>query len=114
MNKKGNSAVSFFHATPNNYNCAQSIIKNYQDKIRISDEDIELKYRSKGGGRAEDGLCGAVYSAYQILDKDKGDRIKAKVETALGGYTCRKLKAELKVPCTKIVELVDVLIKSEI
>lgn len=107
-------AIHFFHTAPNNYNCAQSIIKTYQNIININDEEIESQYRCKGGGRAEGGFCGAVLSAYHILGKDKGDVIKSTIEERLGGCTCRKLKGELKIPCKQIVEMVDDLIESEI
>lgn len=116
MNNIKKSAISFFHSAPNNYNCAQAIIKRFQDNsiTYISDEKIEQDFRSKGGGRAEGGICGAIYSAYVLLGKNKGDEIKIKAENILGGTTCRKLKGELKVSCIHIVDTIDKLIESEI
>ena len=34
-------ALEFFHAQPNNWNCAQCILKTYQLRSQLSDEDIE-------------------------------------------------------------------------
>lgn len=73
MNNIKKSAISFFHSAPNNYNCAQAIIKRFQDNsiTYISDEKIEQDFRSKGGGRAEGGICGAIIQPMYYLAKTK-------------------------------------------
>lgn len=112
-NAKRPAAVSFFHTTVENYNCAQAIVKGRQNELLLSDNDIELHFRSKGGGRAKDGICGAIYSATQILDKESAQRVQAKAEKILGGRTCTELKDERCIPCTYIVDLIDKLIDEE-
>ncbi len=111
MEKKNTKpkAVDFFHAGSNNWNCAQAIFKSFPSKVQLTDEEIELSYRSKGGGRAEGGLCGAVYAAVEILGKDtqKAEELKRRFKEQLGGLTCRELKAELKVPCPQCVDVAD-------
>lgn len=114
MNKEENKrAVDYFHAGPNNWNCAQSIVKSFQTEANMSDEDIELTYRSKGGGRAEGGLCGAVYSAKQVLGEDSPEAIALEEEfrQQWDVLTCRDLKAVKRVPCTDTVSLADKLLE---
>ncbi len=115
MNKnEGNrSALDFFHAQPHNWNCAQTIAKAYQGITCVSDEEIEATLRSKGGGKAEGGLCGALYSAIQILGEDSPEA-KALIEefhSRMGAIQCRALKAELRIPCNDTVALADQLLE---
>ena len=63
---KESRSETFFHNKPNNWNCAQAVQKGFQDLTGMTDEAIEEEYRPKGGGRAEGGLCGALYSANRI------------------------------------------------
>ncbi|WP_025842651.1 C-GCAxxG-C-C family (seleno)protein [Porphyromonas gingivicanis] len=114
MNKEENKkAVEYFHAGPNNWNCAQSIVKSFQAESNMSDEDIELTYRSKGGGRAEGGLCGAVYAAKQMLGEDspEAQALQEEFRQQWGALTCKELKAEKRVPCTDTVGLADQLLE---
>lgn len=100
-------SLAFFHAKPANWNCAQAIQKGYQHITRLSDEEIELQYRPKGGGRAEEGLCGALYAVEAIL-KEKGlPSIRADFEAEAGAVTCHALKQELHFPCPDCVALAD-------
>lgn len=100
----------YFHIKPQNWNCAQAIQKGFQNLTRMSDEDIELTYRPMGGGRAEGGLCGALYAAENIL-KEKGlPSITADFIQRAGGSTCHQLKGELKYPCVAAVDLAEELL----
>ncbi len=105
-------AVDYFHAAPSNWNCAQAVFKSHPEEVNLSDEEIELSYRSKGGGRAEGGLCGAVYAAIEILGKDseKALALEKEFQEELGGLTCRQLKAEFRIPCKRTVEVADQLL----
>lgn len=105
MNKT--KAKELFHNKENNWNCAQAIIKSRQDILNISDENIELHYRSKGGGRAENGICGAIYAATKLMSEEEAQRFIAQAEKDLGASTCKGLKGELKVACPGIVNYVD-------
>ena len=112
-NEENKSALDFFHAKPNNWNCAQTIAKAYQGITRATDDDIEATLRSKGGGKAEGGLCGALYSATQILGADSPEA-KALLEefrSRLGATQCHSLKAELHIPCNDSVNLADELLE---
>lgn len=111
--KKGNNALSFFHQKPGNWNCAQAIAKAYEGFRYENEEQIESELRSKGGGRAEEGLCGSLYTSLQILGVDSPEAIEMKAEfkEKLGATTCRALKAELAVPCTDSVNTADILLQ---
>lgn len=115
-NSENKRAVDYFHAAPNNWNCAQAIVKSHQLASQMSDEEIELVYRPKGGGRAEGGLCGAVYSAKEILGADSPEAVALEEEfrQQLGAITCRQLKAEMRIPCTETVTLADELLEKYI
>lgn len=117
MNKEENKkAVDYFHAGPQNWNCAQSIVKSFQAETAMNDEDIELTYRSKGGGRAEGGLCGAVYSAKKVLGEDSPEAaaLEEEFRKQWGVLTCKELKAEKRIPCTDTVDLADRLLEKYI
>ncbi len=100
-------AKELFHNKENNWNCAQAIIKSRQDILNISDENIELHYRSKGGGRADNGICGAIYAATKLMSEEEAKSFIEQAEKDLGAITCKGLKAELKIPCPSIVNYVD-------
>lgn len=113
MNENNHTpATAFFHAAPHKWNCVQAIFKAYQDYVGLSDEEIEARYRTKGGGRVEGGLCGALYAALEIVGPDtpEGRQLKADFEQRLKAYTCAALKTELKVPCLVTVQTADELL----
>ena len=59
------------------------------------------------------GLCGALYSATQILGADSPEA-KALLEefrSRLGATQCHSLKAELHIPCNDTVNLADELLE---
>ncbi len=110
---KSKRAVEYFHAAPNNWNCAQAIEKHFQSLTLLSDEEIENSFRCKGGGRAEGGICGALYAAKRILS-EQGKSTEEFVEefrTKMGGITCQVLKTELAIPCPQTVNTADELLK---
>lgn len=106
------SARALFHNKSHNWNCAQAIVKNHQEWAHMSDEEIELSYRPKGGGRAEGGLCGALYAAKELLGaaSPEAAALEEDFRVQLGAKTCAELKGGLKVPCTATVELADQLL----
>lgn len=68
MNKQENriSSEKYFHVLPQNLNCAQAVLKGFQNEFQISEKEIE-EYRAWGGGRAEGGVCGALFAAERLL-----------------------------------------------
>ncbi len=110
------SALEFFHAQPNNWNCAQCILKTYQLRSQLSDEDIERDYRSKGGGKAPEGLCGALYASRVLLGEDSKEaaELTEDFRKELGAVTCLGLKRDLHVPCTRTVSTADALLNKQL
>jgi hypothetical protein len=47
-------------------NCAQAVLKAFQEKFSITDEMIS-QFKAYGAGKAPDGCCGAFYAAKYIL-----------------------------------------------
>ena len=61
-----NKSLSYFHIPPESLNCAQAILKGFQQEFGITDQEIE-EFRNNGGGRAEGGICGALFAAEKLL-----------------------------------------------
>ncbi len=101
-------AVDTFHAAPYNHNCAQAIA--YRWRKRFSDPLTVEKFQANGGGRAPEGLCGALYAAMQACP-DHADEIKADFAKACGALHCRELKGANRVPCPVCVDTADVLVE---
>lgn len=110
MEKIKKDAVKYFHQGVENWNCAQAIHKSYQALTGKSDQDIELHYRPKGGGRAEGGICGTIYAARELLAPTDVKSLEEELIKEYGGLTCHELKRVYRVPCTDIVARVDSLI----
>lgn len=60
-------------------NCAQSVISAFKEKLDLNTETIEL-FRAYGAGRAPDGLCGALYAAKYILEKNAAEEKSIELE----------------------------------
>ena len=59
------SASDFFAEVPRRYNCAQSVAAG------AGREDLIPAMAAMGGGRAPEGICGALYAALQLLPEEK-------------------------------------------
>ena len=106
------NAEEFFHKKPENWNCAQAILKAYQEEFNISDFEIET-FQAFGGGRAKDGICGALFAAEKLLQETKSGSIKKDFEKEVGSLFCKEIKAE-KFPCADCVRIADELLKSSL
>ena len=97
-------ASDYFHKE-DAYNCAQAILKNFQSKYSISQETID-SYSAYGGGRAEDGLCGALYAAKNLLnDPEKTELLGKEFLKKAGSVKCREILKLKKLPCSDCVDL---------
>lgn len=85
-------ATAAFRQPPHCYNCAQTVCAAF------GREDLTEAMSCCGGGRAPEGMCGALYGATQVLPEKAGE-IVAGFEAALGATRCRDLKGAQKVPC---------------
>ena len=86
----GKQATSYFHGKEG-YNCAQAILKAFQDRYNVSNEMIE-QYKQYGGGRAEGGTCGALYAALALASDDQKQMIKTIFEQAANNTLCEEIK----------------------
>lgn len=106
-NNRKERASAYFHNESNNWNCAQAIHKAQQGLTGLTDEQIELTYRSKGGGRAEGGLCGAIYAATKLVPEQDREMLIQRFRQRTGGQTCAELKGRLKIPCPQLVDVAE-------
>jgi hypothetical protein len=97
-------ASDYFHGEEG-YNCSQAVLKACQQEHDVSQEMIDT-YSAYGGGRAEEGLCGALYAAKSLLnDPEKTELLKNIFLKKAGGITCEKILELKKLPCPDCVDL---------
>ncbi|QSH41022.1 C-GCAxxG-C-C family (seleno)protein [Lentisphaerota bacterium ZTH] len=102
MNKK--KASDFFH-NEDNLNCAQAVLKFFEDNEIVSDELI-AQNKAFGGGRAPEGTCGALYGAMQLLQSaEHNQKAKEFFIKYAGSFECRAIKEAGKISCAKCVDL---------
>lgn len=86
-------------------NCAQSVLRGYQELYDVSDERI-LNAKQHGGGRAPEGLCGALHSALELVNDDsKAALLKEKFLNDAGALKCSEIRALKKLSCAGCVQL---------
>ena len=98
-------ALSTFREPPYMYNCAQTICAAF------GRDDLLDDMKACGGGKAPDGICGALYAA-MTLAGDKSAELYEAFRAAHGACTCRELKGgELRVPCQECVKTAALLLE---
>lgn len=102
----------YFHVLPENLNCAQSVLKGFQKQCNISNTEIE-EFRAWGGGRAESGVCGALFAAERILSQSGNHSIVEKFREKAGGILCSELK-DINFSCAQYVQIADNLLEQEL
>ena len=114
MNDKNRRIHSeqYFHVPPENLNCAQAILKGFQSEFGIQDKEIE-GFIHFGGGRALNGICGALYTADQLLRQVGKQGVTKEFEAKVGKIHCKEIKA-LKFPCIECVRIADNLLENKI
>ena len=93
-----NNALEYFTAVPKQHNCAQAV------SAGAGREDLVSELASCGGGRAPDGLCGALYSALMLISEDKRNELECAFSEAAGAVRCCDIKAK-SFPCTECVRI---------
>jgi len=102
----------FFHVLPENLNCAQAVLKGFQKEFDITDQEIE-EFRAWGGGRAKDGVCGALFSAEKLLFQAGKPGIVEEFAKYVGNVLCQPIK-QSKFPCVNCVKMTDNLIEKRL
>ena len=104
MNKR--SATEFFRG-PERYNCAQAVVKAFQQECAIPEQVIH-DYAQKGSGRAEGGLCGALYAARAVLtDPAEIAALEQRFVERAGAKQCREIRRLNKLSFRESVEAAE-------
>jgi hypothetical protein len=94
-------ALSVFRQDPERLNCAQSVLHAWREVT--GDTSLALaELKPFGGGRAPDGLCGALYAAC-VVAPERADALKQNFATQLGSMNCKELRAAKVHPCETCV-----------
>jgi len=96
-------AQRYFHG-PEGYNCAQAVLKIFQEHKDVLEETIE-EFSAHGGGRAPHGYCGALHSVLYLADESLHDSIKEAFKTKTGSLNCKRIRVKGKVPCVECVRI---------
>lgn len=100
-------ALSTFREPPYMYNCAQTLCAAF------GREDLLEPMKACGGGKAPDGICGALYGAMQVAP-ERAEELKAAFIAANGAWQCRELKGgERRVACQQCVAVAAKLVAGE-
>lgn len=101
---KEKDAVKYYHGEEN-FNCAQAILKAYQEEFDIKDEQID-EYKDFGRGRAEGGLCGAIFAVKKLIGNQKlSEHVEQSFSHAAGGVpTCREIRKLKQLSCRGCVK----------
>ena len=94
-----NHAVELFTATPRRHNCAQSVAAG------AGREKLVHELAACGGGRAPDGLCGALYAVLRLAPAGEHERVRKAFAAKAGAETCREIKTGSGFPCEECVRL---------
>ncbi len=87
-------------------NCAQAVVSAFKEDFNIG-EDIIDAFKSYGGGRAPEGLCGAYYAVKSILSKQAPSKLEELEKHFLehaGALECSNIKGLKKLSCVGCVE----------
>jgi hypothetical protein len=101
---KAKQAAAFYRGKER-YNCAQAVLRTFQEEAGVPDSVIKAA-RRWGSGRVEGGMCGALYAVRALIDDPE---LLAKVdrEFALvaGSTLCRQIRGMSRVTCRECVSL---------
>ena len=86
-------------------NCAQSVLKAFQESHGLADGVIEGA-RGMGGGRAEGGVCGALHAATRLTPSETVQAGMAeRFKVAAGSDRCREIRRAKRLTCEECVRL---------
>lgn len=86
-------------------NCAQSILAGFRQCRGVTDAEISAA-RGLGGGRAEDGRCGALHAALSLARRSETRAsLRRAFSEQAGSEQCRQIRALKKLRCEDCVRL---------
>ncbi len=104
-------AVERFFNGPERYNCAQAVIKIMEDR-HPAKAGLIPAFKALGGGRAPEGVCGALYGALELVHESEHMNLVNKFTDAAGSEKCRAIRKLNKLSCSCCVEVAVDLVKS--
>ena len=90
-------------------NCAQSVLSAFKEDFNIEEDMLEA-FKSYGGGKAPNGLCGALYAVKCIVNKQQGQDEEKEAELEeyflkhAGALECSNIRGLKKLSCVGCVE----------
>ncbi len=92
-------------------NCAQSVYSGFQEQLQLPGEIIESA-RKLGGGKAEEGRCGALHAALDLSrQSETRELLRSRFEEQAGSQQCREIRARKLMSCDNCVELAATLLE---
>ncbi len=92
-------------------NCAQSVVHAWKSKNPKSPHEPE-QFAACGGGRAPEGVCGALHAGCVVAGEAHAAGIRKKFAEKTGGHhTCRAIRAAKAMPCADCVTLAAELVE---
>jgi len=84
-------------------NCAQSVGAAWANAHKKDIDEVTQRFAACGGGRAEGGLCGAIYAAITLHPEQK-DKILEKFKAETGGFVnCKEIRPLKVTSCNECV-----------
>lgn len=84
-------------------NCAQAVALAWKDK-KQPESDHHVRFSGCGGGKAPEGLCGALHAACELGGNPLKEKLKEKFSRAAQGHiTCREIRQNRIMPCAECV-----------
>lgn len=101
---KAKQAAVFYRASER-YNCAQAVLKTFQEEAGVPDAVIKGAARW-GHGRAEGGVCGALYAVRALIDdSEQVAKVEQEFAHVAGSTGCRQIRGMSRVTCRECVSL---------
>ncbi len=86
-------------------NCAQAVTRAAKEEYGISEAEIE-SLKSFSGGRAPEGMCGAIYAAQWLISRKSPEGALKAVEVfreLMGDVRCKEIRSARKRSCMDCV-----------
>ncbi|MBP5640267.1 MAG: C_GCAxxG_C_C family protein [Victivallales bacterium] len=97
IDKEREEASLIFRKPPRMLNCSQSVA------AACGHDEMVDGLSGFGGGRAPEGMCGALYAAMAMVPEEKRAELRKRFAESVGNEACRDIKAVNKVPCIDCV-----------
>lgn len=105
--KRKKKAADYFHHPEFKFNCAQAITYKWG-----CSENHVAEMRKCGGGRANNGNCGALHGALTVLKEEEHKKeMLALFSIRAGSNRCKEIKQIGQISCHECVNIADQLLQ---